>query len=198
MNTSIPLEWDVLGDEWRAAPESALPTAELVDELHRRVRRRSRQRIVTLALEVLLTVAAVWWSLDQLAREGIESWVPRFRIFAFIGLVWGFGLWSRRHGWRAEGRSTADFMRLARQRLAEGRQSIRFVYVILGVVVLRFAQWIVANGVRGVSDLLAGGERGFWLVFTLYLVAMFGWCAWYARWIARETEWLDRLQRDLE
>jgi hypothetical protein len=194
MNRPILDEWDVLGTEWRAVPDETPPTAVLLERLHRRVRRRSRQRATALALELLLTVAVVGWSMVHQPREGVEAWVLRVGILAFTALVWAFGLWNGRHGWRAEGASTSEFLSLSRRRLAEGRRSILFVRITLAVATIGFAPWLIARTVDGPT-----GDVG-WVTslgYLLYVAAMLGWCAWYARWLTREREWLDALARDL-
>ncbi len=194
MNAPILDEWELLGTEWRADSRPVPATAAVLERLLRRVRRRSWQRAAVLALEVVLTVAVVWWSMNQLPQEGIEAWVLRLGVLLFTALVWVFGLWNGRHGWRAEGALPSDFLALSRRRLTEGQRSIRFVRIILGVSTAAFAPWLVARAVNGA---IAGREWATLGGFVLYLAAMLGWCAWYARWIARERAWLDALERDL-
>lgn len=190
-------EWDVLSAEWRAVPDGSHEsqrTAELVERLRIRVLRRTWLRVGTLALEVLLSGFVVAWSLGQLPRDGREAWALRIGVCVFSALVWAFGLWNRRHGWRAEQRSSADFVRLSRQRLVEARRSIRFVRVTLGVATAVCAPWFAVQLSGG--D-VRGGERWVWALFAVYVVAMMAWCHWYARWIAREEGWLDAMERDL-
>ncbi len=197
MNAPTMDEWDVLSAEWRAAPDGSQEsqrTAALVERLRARVLRRTWLRVGALALEVLLSTIVVAWSLGQLPRAGLESWALRIGICAFTAMVWAFGLWNRRHGWRAEGRSSSDFVRLSRQRLVEARRSIRFVRVTLGVATAVCVPWFAVQLSRGA---VRGGEQWLWALFAVYVVAMMAWCHWYALWIAREEGWLESMERDL-
>lgn len=194
LNTPMLDEWDALGTEWRTSGDAVLPTATLVEQLHRRVQRRDWQRAATLALEVVVSASVVWWSLGVHPRDAGDAWALRLGIVVFTAVVWGFGLWNRRHGWRAEGETSADFVRLSRERLAEGRRSIRFMRITLGLAGAGMAPWFVARAARSA---IVGSEWGVWVIFLAYLVGMLAWCAAYARWIAREDAWLDDLAREL-
>jgi len=190
-------EWEVLSAEWRTVPDGSHEsrrTAELAERLRVRVLQRTWLRVGTLAVEVLLSIVVVTWTWSQLPRVGLEAWALRIGTGVFAALVWAFGLWNRRHGWRAEGRSSADFVRLSRRRLVEARRSIRFVRATLGVATAVYAPWFVVQLSRGH---VRGGEQWVWMLFAAYVVAMLAWCQWHARWIARDVHWLDSMERDL-
>jgi hypothetical protein len=182
MSTPHLDEWDSISAEWRA-PAAGAPAGISLDALRAVVRRRSRARWLTLAAEVVLTVVVVTWALAQLPDAGTAATVGRAAIVGFTAAIWGVSTWNRRHSWRALGATTADFLRLAHAQLDAGERSLRWSGRVVAAVVLVWTPWVLWRATRGA---ITPDEAPVWALFALYLVAMLGGCAWYARWLSRE------------
>ncbi len=193
MSTSQFDEWVDLGATWRADGASAR-NSDAFDRLRQRVRRRTVWRALTIASEIVLTVAIVGWAFRQHPGGETRALVIRSATVAFSALVWAFGLWNRRNGWRVLGESSANFVRLSQTRIAEARRSIVAVRVTLGIALLGVAPWVAARAMRGE---LQREEWMSWGAFAIYLVVMFAWCAASARWADREEIVLREIEEEL-
>lgn len=193
MSTSQFDEWSELGAAWRA-DTTAAPSRDAFARLRRRVRTRTLWRAATIASEIVLTVAVVGWAFGQHPVDGGRALVLRVATLLFTAMVWAFGLWNRRNGWRVLGESSANYVRLSHIRIAEARRSIVAVRATLAIAMLGVVPWIAWRAARGA---LQRDEWVSWGIFAIYLVVMFTWCAMSARWADREETVLREIEGEL-
>jgi hypothetical protein len=183
MNMTEDAGWTELAHTWIGDGEDA-PSAEAA--IRRSVDRQSvqmRWMVVGEVLVTLATVAVVWWVLAT-EREVVRlGWV--LGVVLHTSVIWMFVLWNRRGIWGPLSQSTAEYLRLAKERLRRQRQCGDFVLGLIAVEVMALLLWLM-NGAAG-----AGPRLGIALVPPGVVSGVAIW--WAARHRARAIDSLERL-----
>lgn len=154
----LPLDdWTRLSDEWRAQPRT-----DDVDQLRHRVRVQTKRLYAIVAVEVLLSIAAVIVIPAMLIRApDLESRLLAGGLAIFTAVVWGFGVRSRRGIWRAAGDTLAAYRALERERLRRRIAGARFAWqvCVVALVPMLFltARRITGSGPMSASALVTAG-----------------------------------------
>jgi hypothetical protein len=132
-------DWTVLAEQWRSAPES---TALGIDALRTRIRRQTIRLYLVVALELVLTVAALGGIAAGLA--GASDWPTRVLLIAlllFSMRIWVFTLRNRQGIWRPTAETLEGFRALERRRLERKLASARFVWRFCFSSLIVLAAW---------------------------------------------------------
>lgn len=173
MNT-MPAGHDLVA-VWREFDPQAMSGAalrRLVDRDTRRLRWLSRTEVM-LTLLILAAFAAAFRRLPAPDR-----WVWLTATVLHVATVYGFVTWNRRGTWAPMGRSTQDYLRLARLRLVRTRRSALFVAGLIAVEGAVTAYFVIRSP-AAVGDIPLAG-----IAAVVGVTA--GAAAWYRRRMARE------------
>lgn len=183
MSMAEELGWTELARTWVGNGADPISAEAAIRRSVDRQSRLLRLIVVGEVVVTVVTVAVVWWVLVT-EREVIRvGWV--IGVLLHTSVIWVFVLWNRRGIWGPLGQSTAEYLRLAKERLRRQRQSAEFVLGLIGVELVALLVWAV-NGAAG-----AGPRLGFALVSPGVVSAVAIW--WAVRHRARATVALDRL-----
>ncbi len=178
-------EWEALSSAWRAPldPVDAGWVRDLVDRHTRRLR-------LVVAVEVLITVAALAVSVVLMVSERMAAvgWGLAALIHTLV--VTGFTTWNRIGAWRPLGEATREYLRLARDRCIRQRRAA----LVLGGLVVVEAAALVTWALRTETELPRAGWQ---LVFGLGVGCPLVWSIWSGTTAGRRLARLDRIEQAL-
>lgn len=130
-------EWGHLTDEWQAPM-----TPPDLRVIAARVRRRTRWMRALLALEVVLTLAALVL-LGSAARHATtwDAWAVIGGLLVFSVATWVFTLVNRRGTWRTVGHTLADYQALETRRHQRFLRATRFVQA-MALICIPLLAWL--------------------------------------------------------
>jgi mannose/fructose/N-acetylgalactosamine-specific phosphotransferase system component IIC len=176
------------------------PSAEVPSALVRSVQRATLRQALTVAGEWLLGAGLFAFALAIMIRNrGIDTFVWGFAVCWFTAMALDFSYRVRRGTWQAAGRSTLDYLALARERVQGRRRMIRFQWKLLGLEVLFLLGWHItavilqANTASGAAAIRPFNVAYAVAVIAVMTAALAAWTWWTQRSIARETQTLDQL-----
>ncbi|MFN0178210.1 MAG: hypothetical protein ACKVZ0_05385 [Gemmatimonadales bacterium] len=183
MNLTEDAGWTELARTWIGGDDAGT-SAEAA--IRRSVDRQSIQMRLVVVGEVLITaatLAVVWWVLAT-EREVVRlGWV--LGAVLHTAVIWAFVMWNRRGIWGPLSQSTAEYLRLAKERLRRQRQCGDFALGLIGVELLALFLWSI-NAAAG-----AGPRLGIALVPPGAVSGIAIW--WAVRYRARAIDRLERL-----
>ena len=134
-------EWESLAATWSAASPD-VPAAPL----RALVKQQRGRMFVSLACDIFGVLAFVALSYE-VVRDGIEPWEKLWLItlWPFLFLAAGIAIWSRRGLWAPLGDSTAEYVRITKERCLRQRKMVRLVVAMavleIATVVAQLAWW---------------------------------------------------------
>jgi mannose/fructose/N-acetylgalactosamine-specific phosphotransferase system component IIC len=196
MSSTEPQEWSKLLNIWvDHEPSPGVPPT-----LVRSVQRATLRQAFTVVGEWLVGAGLFAFALAMMIRNHrIDTFLWGFAVCWFTAIALDFSYRARRGTWQTAGRSTLDYLKLARDRIQSRRRMIRFQWKVLGLEVLFLLVWHVtalvlqsntASGAAAIRPLNANYAIAVIAVMTFVLCA---WTWWTQRRIERETRTLDQL-----
>jgi len=185
-------------DTWKAEPG---PPEAARAAILRRVKRRSRNLLLAVAGDVVITIGVLVYFVPRMVRSGHPADIAGATAVALLTAVaLVFGLLNRRGLWRPADTTTAAFLDLAELRCRRSLRLVRFSGVFLAVEIALLAPWLWSligrrPGYRpfGIDPWLFTG-----LWFAVICAPIVGWLVWYGRRVRREAAELVVLRRALE
>lgn len=192
-------EWNVLMEDWRAG-QVEVPQVS-VSDLRRRVRRQSLRLILTTAMEALLTLSLLAFSVYTLIRHsGPVILIWAVAVWVFLLVAWSFALWNRRGIWQPQAQTTRTLVELLYERCLRKLLTVRFcVYLMVAEVafLIPWGWWQFRSDPQALTShrstyLLA------WGLTALFLFGCILWVIWVRRRTFKDLERLTPLRQSLQ
>jgi hypothetical protein len=146
--TDDGIEWRDWARDWQGAPPAA-GARDVLDwrcpeRLRRRMLRQRRVLVLTVILEVVITLVFGAFAVDRLLRgETFGDAALGLFVLGILAVTWVFAWVNRRGTWGAAGESVRDHARLWLRRAERRISSLRFAWGLLVAELAFFACWFV-------------------------------------------------------
>lgn len=180
------LDWADLAETWTTPEPIEASPAEFAAVLRRRV----GATLLVVGVELLLTLALLWFTWSQRERGLTEVGTATLIVLWGSWVVaTGFAWWNRRGQWARTAASTLEFVRLSRAR-AEGK--VRIAWFTAGMLVVQLGFLAVLAAMAPDPGLLT--PIG-WTVTGAVVALYAGWAIRYHRVSRAEREHFAELER---
>ena len=193
------LELEAWRAEWQFDAPRDTSTARL--ELRLKVKRQRTRMMLTLASEIVLSVA---WLTGSAAlafhRPSAPVLVLVAAIWVFVAAALTFSVWNRRGAWRPAGESVQDFVELVRERYRRDLRTARFGMALLlvqVVFILGWTQWHRGTEAFSFPSLSATWVLPFRVLPVVIPVGVYLWLRWWRHRATRELAALEQTRLDL-
>ena len=193
------LELEAWRAEWLLEAPRDSAAARL--DLSLKVKRQRTRMMVTLAAEIVLSVAFLAGSAAlALDRPSAPVLVLVAGIWVFVAAALTFSLWNRRGAWRPGGESVQDFVELVRERYRRDLRTARFGMALLLVQIVFILGW--TQWYRGTDVFPFPSPPGAWVLPFRVLpvvipVGAYLWLRWWRHRATRELAALEQTRLDL-
>lgn len=140
--------WSDWARDWQGAPP-ATGARDVLDRrcperLRRRILRQRRVLVLTVIIEVVITLVFGAFAVDRLGRgETFGDAALGLFVLGILAVSWAFAWVNRRGTWRAAGESVREHARLWVRRAERRISALRFAWGLLFAELAFFACWFV-------------------------------------------------------
>jgi hypothetical protein len=184
--TETDVEWQQLRQVWNEPDPGA---DARIAALHRAVSGQARVLRLTLAAEIVLTIAAfaslAWvWS----RAPGPRTAVIIAATLLHTAVIWGYAVWNRSGHWKPVADTLRDAVRVRRAHYRRRLATYQFVLWLSAIEGMLLAFVLVMTSLNPVPILLT----------LLFLAGAVGWTVWDGKRLRRELESLDQFAAEFE